>query len=911
LRIKTPNRDCLGIIAISIFIIWSTSIPSSAGFDEFDGWLYGTVTNANSDPIQGASISIEEMSTLTDAIGNYIVNHPPGTYDVTISAVGYTQAFFSGISIIEMESKRLDSVLALTNVNNPPVMSSIEDQTTSDNQETDPISFIIADSETDTDQLSIEVNISNKTLVPSENIIVSGTGASRTLTITPVLNGKGTSFVTITVSDGEKFCSETFLLTVNDLTLPTATLRYSTTDTTNQDVTATITPSEIVTITNNQGMPSHTFTENGELVFEFKDTSGNTGTAKAMVDWIDKTAPIAVLADVPSGKLYSDSVNITVSGTDVTHYKYKLDNETYSQKTDIDKKIQLTDLAEGPHIISVIGSDIVGNWQPQSNVTKAEWENEIVIPVDFNQDKSINLIDVTIGLKVLSVHGNQPINIPTYIIDDNGALGIDEITYALQEISSAWYKDLDQDRYSDGGLTRSRLKPDGYYYKSSELISIGGDCNDTNSNIHPGAAEICGDGIDQDCNGMDLSCPSTWYKDSDGDGYSNSLEKVQVSQPEGYYLAKDLISIMGDCNDINSNIHPGAAEICGDGIDQDCNGMDLSCPSTWYKDSDGDGYSNSLEKVQVSQPEGYYLAKDLISIMGDCNDINSNIHPGAAEICGDGIDQDCSNGDQLCKYDWYKDSDKDRYSDGTSKSSTFQPSGYYLANDLTATSGDCDDNDASTHPGATEVCGDNIDQDCSNGDLLCVLNWYKDSDGDGYSDGKLKTQATQPSDYYLAGDLKANSGDCLDNNPTAYPGAVETCGDGIDQDCSGQDKQCPDPNQYVGKWSALESVTGTSYGTMWAFLEITIDKFGNFNGIYEPYILLFCPTTWSCIYTRSWIKAPAVGSIDFDKRTGVLNVIGINQENFIIKSLSANEISIELENEIYNDHGKKIIIKKE
>ncbi len=47
--------------------------------------------------------------------------------------------------------------------------------------------------------------------------------------------------------------------------------------------------------------------------------------------------------------------------------------------------------------------------------------------------------------------------------------------------------------------------------------ALGSDCNDNNAAIHPGAAEICGDGIDQDCNGQDLSCPQTVSGDLNGD----------------------------------------------------------------------------------------------------------------------------------------------------------------------------------------------------------------------------------------------------------------------------------------------------------------------------------------------------------------------------------------------------------
>lgn len=66
------------------------------------------------------------------------------------------------------------------------------------------------------------------------------------------------------------------------------TINYSTTKETSDKVIATLTVDSGVTITNNGGRNTHTFTQNGEFTFTFKDNDGNEGKATAKVTWIKK-----------------------------------------------------------------------------------------------------------------------------------------------------------------------------------------------------------------------------------------------------------------------------------------------------------------------------------------------------------------------------------------------------------------------------------------------------------------------------------------------------------------------------------------------------------------------------------------------------------------------------------------------
>ena len=94
---------------------------------------------------------------------------------------------------------------------------------------------------------------------------------------------------------------------------------------------------------------------------------------------------------------------------------------------------------------------------------------------------------------------------------------------------------------------------------------------------------------------------------------------------------------------------------------------------------------------------------------------------------------------------------------------------------------DCDDSDASAHPGAQEAC-DGVDNDCDgavDNDPVDGTTWFLDADEDGFGGTSLTEVACDAPAGFLP-----DSSDCDDLDPTAFPGGTEVC-DGADNDCNG------------------------------------------------------------------------------------------------------------------------------
>ena len=106
-------------------------------------------------------------------------------------------------------------VLDRANASAAPTISDIPNQSTTTNTPTAAIAFTIGDTDTPVANLTLGKASSNPTLVPTNNIVLGGSGANRTVTVTPANNQTGSATITVSVSDGTNSASDTFTFTVN------------------------------------------------------------------------------------------------------------------------------------------------------------------------------------------------------------------------------------------------------------------------------------------------------------------------------------------------------------------------------------------------------------------------------------------------------------------------------------------------------------------------------------------------------------------------------------------------------------------------------------------------------------------------------------------------------------------------
>ena len=324
--------------------------------------------------------------------------------------------------------------------------------------------------------------------------------------------------------------------------------------------------------------------------------------------------------------------------------------------------------------------------------------------------------------------------------------------------------------FNGGGTAFVVAPPDA----DGDGVTLPADCNDANAAIFPGAAELTGDGVDQNCDGAEVC-----FADSDSDGVRTALT---VLSPDATCSAPGealLTAAAGDCDDTDAGDFPGAAELVDNGDDENCDGGDVC-----YVDADRDGVRPGLGAATVASPDLDCLDAGEargVAASGDCDDTDAGDFPGAPETIGNEDDENC-DGTEVCYADFDDDGFRTELTvlslDTTCAASGEAP--------FTAAAGDCDDTDAGDFPGAAELADNGDDEDCNGGDVC-----YVDADGDGVRPGSGAAVIASPDlDCLDAGEARsgAPSGDCDDADAGDYPGAPETTGNEDDENCDGAER---------------------------------------------------------------------------------------------------------------------------
>jgi uncharacterized repeat protein (TIGR01451 family) len=242
--VPLPNQFGTSFVSVAVsdgiassstsFIVSVISVNDRPTLDPLTNVNVAVSPGTMSVPLTGISPG---AANETEALSVTVTNNAPGTFWSTLPTIGYTGgstglltfrpannasgSYILGVIVNDIRGSNNLMVRTFTlnvrpNANTAPTISFIPNQTVAEDTVIGPINFTVGDTETPVSSLIVTALSTNETLLPNSNITLGGSGASRTITLTPAPNRSGVTLISVTVQDSSSGAvNMNFIVTVS------------------------------------------------------------------------------------------------------------------------------------------------------------------------------------------------------------------------------------------------------------------------------------------------------------------------------------------------------------------------------------------------------------------------------------------------------------------------------------------------------------------------------------------------------------------------------------------------------------------------------------------------------------------------------------------------------------------------
>jgi alpha-tubulin suppressor-like RCC1 family protein/uncharacterized protein YpmS len=237
-----PEADQNGSATITVTVTDEGGLTAVSSFDvtvtpvnDFPILSSVTTLTTNEESMTSFALTATDLETATCSLNLTIVSSNTSLLpDDNISYTCAANIFYISFTPVANQSGNVTLTLTVTDpdslsttfnvdvsvldINDPPQIGSIADQTTLEDIATSIISFSVTDYETAACNMTLSMTSSDQTLMPNEYLLSMCSGDQYSIVATPALNQSGTATISVTITDAGGFAASTsFVLTVTDV----------------------------------------------------------------------------------------------------------------------------------------------------------------------------------------------------------------------------------------------------------------------------------------------------------------------------------------------------------------------------------------------------------------------------------------------------------------------------------------------------------------------------------------------------------------------------------------------------------------------------------------------------------------------------------------------------------------------